>query len=287
MTAVFRDMDQETLDREYNNRAKVGDKMGEYLFSYAGESLRLRATHPNHVNLSFGERGAETLDIFPGEGAGPQPVQVFIHGGYWRGLDAKDFSYVANGFRDAGVTTVVMNYTLIPHISLAEQIEECRQGLAWVWQNIEAYGGDQSKIFVSGHSAGGHLITMLMATDWAARDLPADIIKGGTGISGLYDLVPVAQATIHDALNFTASEVSEYSPATLAPTSTAPLYVPFGELEGPEYARQSEDMAAAWAAKGIDAKAESYAGHDHFSIAQGLGDPASTLTRRILAQMGL
>ena len=287
MTAVFRDLDKVSLDREYDNRGKVADKLGDYFTYYAGRSLFVRANFPCHVNMAYGDSGGQTLDIFPGVGDGPRPVQVFIHGGYWRGLDSKDFSYIAGGFRDAGVSTVVLNYTLIPDITLAGQVDECRAGLAWVWQNIGAYGGDNSNIHLSGHSAGGHLTAMLMATDWTEWDVPADVIKGGTGISGLYDLVPVALANIHPALNFTDSEVAENSPLTRTPTGSAQLYLPFGEKEGPEYARQSEDMAAAWTAHGISAVAEPFAGHDHFSIAQGLGDPQSTLTRRILAQMGL
>lgn len=119
--AVFLDYDQAALDREYDNRAKAGDRLKEYFRFYASESLQLRTQVEHRVNLSYGPRGANTLDVFPGVGPGPAPVQIFIHGGYWKSLDAKDFSFVAAGFRAQGVTTFIIDYTLMPHVTLAEQ----------------------------------------------------------------------------------------------------------------------------------------------------------------------
>jgi arylformamidase len=285
--AIFRGYDREALDREYNNRAKVPKAM-EYLERYTRESEATRRERPGRLDVRYGPRTGETLDIFPAAGGAPAPIQVFIHGGYWRSLHKSDFSYVARGFHPAGAAAVVIDYALIPSVDMDELVRQCRAAIAWTYRNAASFGGDPARLFVSGHSAGGHLVAMLMSTDWGAfAGLPADVIKAGCGISGLYDLEPIRLCYLNDDLELTPELARRNSPVHLAPARSGPLLLAVGGLEGPEYHRQTDDLAAAWRRRGLPCEVLDMPGQDHFSIAMQLDDPRSELSQAILRQMGL
>lgn len=284
---IFRGYDREALDREYDNRGKVTDS-ADYLAWYPRESAAARGELACRLDVPYGPSPAETLDVFPAPGAPPAPIQVFIHGGYWRALDKADFSYVARAFRPAGAATVVINYGLIPSVDMDELVRQCRAAVAWVYRRARSFGGDPERIFVSGHSAGGHLVAMLMATDWPAfAGLPADLVKGGCGISGLYDLEPIRLCFLNETLTLTLEQARRHSPVHLAPIGPSPLLLPVGGLEGPEYHRQTDDLAAAWRRHGLAMEVMAMPGLHHFSIVAQLNDPSSELSRAVLRQMGL
>lgn len=282
---VFRHYDQQALDREYNNRAKVPDH-GDWLVRYPRESAAARAALPVRLDVAYGSHPGETLDVFPASGPRPAPIQVFIHGGYWHRLDKVDFSFVARAFQPAGATVVVINYALIPTVDMDELVRQCRAAVAWVYRHAASFGGDANRIHVSGHSAGGHLVAMLMATDWKAFGVPADVIKGGAGMSGLYDLEPIRLSYLNDVLKLSPEDARRNSPVHLAPPRGGTLLLAVGGDEGPEYHRQTDDLAAAWRKKGLACEVMDLPGFNHFSIIAQLEDPKSELSRAILGQMG-
>jgi arylformamidase len=284
-TPVFRGYDREALDREYDNRRKVPNA-AEVLAWYAGESEAARRAMHWRIDTPYGTAAGERLDVLPAARTG-LPVQVFIHGGYWHRLDKGDFSYVARAFAPSGVAVVVINYTLMPHVTLDELVLQCRASIAWVYRNAATFGGDRNRIFISGHSAGGHLVAMLMATDWSAFGAPADVVKGGCGISGLYDLEPIRLCYLNDILKLSEDDARRNSPVLLPAPRAGSLMLAVGDLEGPEYHRQTDDLATAWRKQGFNSEVMRMPGDDHFSIAAKLGDPASALSRAILRQMGV
>ena len=280
---IFLSYDRAALDREYDNRKKVVDAPA-WLTRFAEASNETRAELSYKVDLPYGEHPGERLDIFPAERATPAPIHVFVHGGYWQWLDKKDFSYVARALVPVGITTVVINYALIPTVSMGELVRQCRAAIAWIARHAASFGGDAGRITVSGHSAGGHLVAMLMATDWEAfAGLPADVVKAGIGISGLYDLEPIRLCYLNDVLALTPSDAHAHSPIHLTPKHVAPLLLPLGALEGPEYDRQSQTMAAAWRRHGGRAEVLDMPRHDHFSIVWELAERDSVLSRAIRA----
>jgi len=170
-------------------------------------------------------------------------VHVFVHGGYWHRLDKTDFSFVAGACRETA--TVVVNYALVPTVDLDELVRQVRASVAWVHANARSFGGDPARITVSGHSAGGHLVAMLLATDWPQFGVPADVVKAGCAISGLYDLEPIRLCYLNEVLGLTPESARHNSPVHLKPTGRAPLVLAVGADEGPEYHRQTTDLAAA------------------------------------------
>src|SRR5262245_57378721 len=283
---VFLGYDQAALDREYNNTAKIANA-GEYLARYPAESARARDTLPARLDLRYGPAPGEVLDLFLPAGGEPAPVHVFVHGGYWRSLGKADFSFVARGFHSAGALVAVIDYALIPSVDMDELVRQVRASVAWLHRNVAAFGGDPGRITVSGHSAGGHLVAMLMSTDWSRfAGLPTDVVKAGCGISGLYDLEPIRLCYLNQTLGLSMETARRNSPVHSVPAATAGrLLLPVGAKEGEEYHRQTESLAAAWRRRGLDVEVMDMAGHDHFSIIIELGDPGTPLSQAIQRQI--
>ena len=176
---------------------------------------------------------------------------------------------------------------LVPSIDLDELVRQCRAAIAWIHRHAREWGGDPDRITVSGHSAGGHLVAMLLATDWSAFGAPGDVVKAGCAISGLYDLEPIRLCYLNEVLKLTPEIARRHSPVHLAPARPTPLVLALGGAEGAEYHRQTDDLMSAWRPRGVPIEVMDLPGHDHFSIVAELQSPFSPLARAIQSQMGL
>jgi arylformamidase len=287
-TPIYRDYDQDALNLQYNARASVPDHL-DLIEAWTSDSIRARQELPCRLDVAFGPSPQEVLDIFPADDAsGPAPVQVFFHGGYWRAFHKDDFSFVARAFAAKGAAVVVVNYALIPTVDMDELVRQCRAALGWVHRNAASFGGDAGRVFVSGHSAGGHLVATMMATDWPAFDgLPDDILKGGCSVSGLFDLEPIRLGILNEELNLSTDDLARHSPLHLEPRVAAPLILAVGGDESDEFHRHGDELAAAWGSKGAKCRVLKMAGLNHFSILEGMRDPESDLAQAIHDQMGI
>lgn len=195
---------------------------------------------------------------------------------------------MADGPVSAGVTTAVLNYALCPDVTIDEIVRQSRAAVAWLNQNAEDFGGDSSRIYVAGHSAGGHLTAMVLSTDWEDRyGISGDVITGGCSISGLFDLEPFPYTYLQPQLQLTWGQVRHNSPIRHIPDSAPPLLVTYGGEETSEMQRQSNDFLAAWKENQLDGEFLSQPGKDHFSAIDGFLNADSPLCRAILEQMGV
>ncbi|MGH6961635.1 MAG: alpha/beta hydrolase [Dongiaceae bacterium] len=287
--AIFLNYDRETLDRQYINQLHV-PRFAEHVAFWQSESARARAELPGHLDVPFGPSPDEILDIFPpAASAGqPAPVQVFFHGGYWRAFQARDFDFVARRLCEAGALVVIVNYALIPAVRMAELVRQCRAALAWVGTNMARYGGDPRRIYISGHSAGGHLVAMLQAVATPAGEPEvAGSVRGGVAISGLYDLEPIRLTYLQETLQLTAAEVQAFSPERHLPAKAPPLVIGYGAAESEEFVRHATHYGRLLRERGIAVEVRPLAGHDHMSVCAALADRNSEPTQLILNQMGL
>jgi arylformamidase len=255
------------LEAEYNNRAKVPDHAA-ILARWESEAAVFRASYPHaELGLAYGPTARQAMDIFwPGTGR-DAPLAVFVHGGYWQRLDRSVFSHFARGLLAHGVAVAMPSYDLCPQVTLAALVEEVRDAAAFL---ARRHG---RAMLAAGHSAGGHLAAMLLATDWAARSLAAPAIAASLPISGLFDLPPLTHTTVNDALGLDEAEARRLSPLFL-PRPSGRLHAIVGGEEGAEYTRQSRSIAEAWGGTW-----EALPGRNHFTVLEPFGDPESDVVR--------
>ena len=268
--------DKGFLSREYNNRDLVPDHP-QYFARWGEAAVRARSTMTCYLDRAYGGQPGETMDIFPAR-KGDGSCMMFIHGGYWRALDKKDFSFLAPAWVDAGVSLAVVNYDLCPRVGVEEIVQQMLRASRWLWLHAEEYGMDQDRLYVSGHSAGGHLTAMLMCALWPVFDraLPKDLWKGGLAISGLYDLRPLLEVEWLNAdLKLDAHSAHKLSPAFMMPATRAPVMSCVGGAESSEFQRQNALLGSRWRA--AFAGDIPMPGRNHFSVMDGLADPKSAL----------
>ena len=268
--------DKAFLNRAYNNRALVPDH-GDYFARWAEASARARGTMTCHLDIAYGKGPGETVDIFPAR-KGDGSCLMFIHGGYWRSLDKSDHSFLAPAWVDAGVSLAVVNYELCPRVTMEEIVQQMLRASRWLWLHAEDFGMDQDRLYVGGHSAGGHLTAMLMCALYPVLDraLPKDLWKGGLAISGLYDLRPLVQVDfLQPDLRLDEASALKLSPAFMAPATRTPVMTCVGGDESSEFLRQNALIKERWRA--AFAGDIPMPGRNHFSVLDGLADQGSAL----------
>ena len=164
---------------------------------------------------------------------------------------------------------------------------EIVRAIAWTHGHIAEWNGDPNRIYISGNSAGAHLGAMMLAHDWQAEGLPADIIKGAALLTGVYDPTPVLGISVNDIIGLTADMLKAVSPMQNLPRRNLPLLVPVGGAETTEWMRQTRAYADLCQANGIGAEYMEVPGADHFDMTAAMGDPDGPVMLAILAQMGL
>lgn len=275
---VWGDYDQAALDKAYDARGSVPDFETTYLPAFSANSQKTRRTLKGALNVPYGPHRDQVLDIFPADSA-DAPVNVFIHGGYWRMLTKDESSYAADALTPAGVTSVIITYSLTPGVHLDVIVRQCREAVAWTYRNIHRYNGNARRLYVSGHSAGGHLTGMVLATDWAGDyGLPSDLVKGATALSGLYDLEPVNKAQPREWLQLTPDQVQRNSPIHHMPPHKCPVIVAWGGGEPDGFPWQSNQYADALEAHGCDVTRMEIGDLDHFAVGDEMAKPDSDLT---------
>ena len=290
---LYRDFaTQEELDAQYNLRMIFPDAASSYEAFCARESERAREDLDHQLNVPFGPTREEHSDVYSArDDARGAPILIYVHGGFWALRTSKEFGFVARGPVSEGVTTVVTNYALCPTVTIDEIVRQTRAAVAWTYRNAERVGGDPERMHVAGHSAGGHLVAMLLATDWEGDyGLPADTIKGATAISGLFDLTPFPYTFLQPKLQLTWDQVWRNSPILHLPDpqgGAPPLLVAYGEDETDEFRRHSEMFFGAWKANGLDGELLVLSGKNHYDVIDGFLDAGSPLCSAVLGPVRL
>ena len=284
---VWLDLDQSQLDVAYS-QGNYASNMTQVLdrFRIMSDAVRARSGPP--VRVAYGPGEIESLNIFVAANT-PAPVQIFIHGGAWHSETAAAYAFLADCFVDAGVHLVVPDFSWVQNSAggLNTVVEQLRRAIAWTHGNIGRFGGDASRMYISGHSSGAHLAAVLLTIDWQKEfDLPHDLFKGGLCCSGVFDLEPVRLSSRNDYLALTDEMEQRLSPIRHLDHLYTPLIVAHGDGESPEFIRQSGEFVAAISLMGKAAELIEVAKSNHFEILESLADPLGILGRAALDQIG-
>ncbi len=264
---------------EYNNRARVPEHP-EIFARWAREAENYRADTLKvgraQLELPYGDTPRQLLDLFLPEAGERTPLSLFIHGGWWRSLDASMFSHMARGLNAHGVAVAVAGYDLCPNVSIADIIEQIRRACAFLWQRFGR------RMFVYGHSAGGHLAAAMVATDWPSLypRAPADLVPAGYAISGVFDLAPLTGISVNQDLRLDAAQAREVSPLFWPVPAGRVFDAVVGGLESSEFKRQSRAIVDAWHGP-ARTRYKEIAGTNHFTVIDALADPASSMVARV------
>jgi arylformamidase len=281
-------MNSEKADYDllYNPRLVVSDF--ERIFErWERDSERTRANLEGYLDVPYGASSAEKLDIFRPRGAS-RGLLMYIHGGYWRSLDKKRFSFVAPALVQAGLTVAIPNYALCPAVQVEDIVMQMVQACAWLYRNGANFGAPASKLCVCGHSAGGHLAAMMLACLWPkySPDLPKQVVAAALSISGLYDLTEIVKVpSVNDDVRLTEKTALKVSPAFMPPATDAPFYTAVGEKENEGFHIQNRLIAEKWGkVRRADIPCR---GANHFTVLDQLCDPDSGLFEAALKMMSL
>jgi len=239
------------------------------------DSERARAHLDCYLDVPYGSDATETLDLFRATGQS-RGLLMYIHGGYWRALDKKRFSFVAPALAEAGITVAVVDYALCPSVQVADIVMQMVQASAWLYRNGGNFGAPAARLAVCGHSAGGHLAAMMLACDWPsyAADLPRNVVSGAMSISGLYDLTEIVKVpSVNGDVRLTEQSALRVSPAFLPPATDAPLYTAIGTEEIEGFHIQNRLIAERWGS--VRRVNLTCPGKNHFTVLDELCDPRS------------
>ncbi len=287
---VWLDLDQKELDDAYD-QAVYAPNRDIVIKRVARNSELVRERIGVPKRFPYGRAAIEAVDVFTTKMPNA-PVMLFVHGGAWRVGRATQYHYPAEMFVNAGAHYVVADFNNViePEAggSLLFMADQIRRATAWVYKNAKTFGGDPERLYISGHSSGGHWAGVLLTTDWQKDfGLPANIIKGGIAGSGMFDLKPVRMSARSNYVKFTDADEQQLSAQRHLDKLVAPVAVVHGTLETREFQRQSRDFAAAVKALGKPVTLSVMEGYNHFEVMEALGNPYSLFGRAALDMMKL
>jgi arylformamidase len=285
---VWMDMDQVELDAAYD-QVFYAPLMQEIIGRLASTSEAVRGRIGQPVRESYGPTAVEKLDVYRTKRA-HAPIFVMIHGGAWLVGEARNYAYPAEMFVNAGAHYVALDFVQIKEAGddLRIMAGQVLRAIAWVYGNADKFDGDRERLYIGGHSSGGHLCGLALVTDWQKDfGLPEGVVKGGLCMSGLYDMKPVRLSKRSSYVKFTDETEQAMSSQRYLDRLRAPVIVTYGTHETPEFQRQNRDFAAAVKVAGKPVELVEAPNFNHFEMLESLGNPYGPNGRAALALMKL
>jgi arylformamidase len=267
-------------DDAYANRAHIPGA-DEIIATWdpSAAAFRARLGARARLDLAYGPAPRHRLDLFlPDET--PKGLAVFVHGGYWMAFDKSAWSHVAAGAVAAGWAVALPSYTLAPEARIGGITQEIAAAIA------HAGGLVDGPIRLSGHSAGGHLVSRMACADGPLDPVVRARLAHILSISGVHDLRPLRATKMNETLNIDDAEARSESPALLDPVPGTRLTAWVGAAERPEFVRQTDLIVTAWSLPGVATRAHHDPHRHHFDVIAGLADRLHPLTRAFTGEDG-
>lgn len=257
-------------DDAYNNVAHIPGA-ADYPARWAAQASAYRQSGVRvDQDIAYGPAPRQKLDLVWPDGP-PKGLAVFVHGGYWIRLCKSDWTHLAEGARSLGYAVALPGYTRAPEARISQITQDIRTAIDCAAERVAG------PIHLAGHSAGGHLVTRMICADVALAS--ADRINHVLSISGLHDLRPLQHTQMNGTLKLDLTEARAESPALLEPRPGARVTAWVGGAERPEFLRQTQLLNLAWRGFSVETNATEDGHHHHFSVIEGLANPASPISK--------
>lgn len=234
-----------------------------------------KAPAPAERNIAFGEEERQKLDVYPaGPRAKPAPIVVFIYGGGWDNGRRQDYSFAGRALAAQGYLTIVPDYRLVPDVRFPTFLEDCARAVAWTQANAARLGGDPSRIYLIGHSAGAYNAAMIALDGRYLRAAGGDpsTIRGVIGLAGPYDFLPFDPGAAQNAFG-QAPDPAQTQPINFARADAPPMLLLHGQDDKVVRIRNATSLAEHLIAVGAQAEVKLYPGADHPDLVLALSKP--------------
>ena len=270
------------IAKEYNPSSIIGGNYSPYINKYIDDSLSSRNKYQSSIYY-YGPRKSNIIEFAHLKNNPKSPLIVFIHGGYWQELSIKHSYFPAKGAIENKFAYASIDYTLAPNLQLSEIVNECSEAIKWIVDNSHYLGIDKEKIIISGSSAGAHLASMVILN----KQIYSANICGSILVSGIYEIEPLINTSINDALNLNIDEANNNSPILKSLKIFPPSLIVYGEIETLEFKRQSNSFIN----KLLDFKCKTkffeISNKNHFDVILDLTDNKKKLGKEVFKFLNL
>jgi len=273
----WQDMDKAKLERAYSPSSALDGPIDPYITAYIEKSAAAYAACPDVQTLRYGDLVSNTIDVVIPPSDTPTPLHVFIHGGYWQELSKRESFFPAPDTLARGMAFAAVDYTLCPHASLDAIVTECCAAITHLISQADQLNIDPKRIILSGSSAGAHLAAMT-CLNLPPSQQPAGVML----LSGVYELEPLLNTYINDAVAMDRDAAQRNSPGLKNLTTFPPTVIAWGAQETDEFKRQSQRFAQRLAAAGRPVETLEIPNRNHFDIVHDIAND-SALGRKLAA----
>lgn len=243
---------------------------------WAARALAYRgATSGIEVDIAYGTHPREKFDLVLPDRT-PKGLVVFVHGGYWMRLDKSYWTDFAEGARANGWAVCLPSYTLAPEARISHMTAQIAAAIEVAAARVAG------PILISGHSAGGHLVSRMICEDTQLSGATLRRLDLCLSISGLHDLRPLLKTRMNETLHLDQEEASRESAVLHRPVEGPRFHAWTGGGERPEFIRQAKLLGSIWS--GLDAHSSCTidGDHHHFSVIEGLRLKDAAITRALM-----
>ena len=264
-------------EAEYNNRKRVPEHV-EIKARWQPASAAYLPVARAELDQTYGPGERHRYDLYFA-GDPKAPLVVYVHGGYWQRGDRKEYAFLTRALNAAGLDVALPSYSLCPAVTVMDIVGEIRLCLAAIWKKTGKHP------LVVGHSAGGHLTAAMVASDWSkVVGVPADLVRAGVAISGVFDAAPLVGTSLNEALRLDVEAARAASPQFWPPPQKGRVLVAaVGGAESAEFLRQSRDIVATWERAGLACEYLEVPGANHFTVVDELTRHESALFAKVAA----
>ena len=274
----WENLSKDVIERHFNPRVAVPDAQ-RYIDNYTSKSLEARKQIEGIYDIRYGPNSKQTLDLHIPKSLENSPLLIFFHGGYWRALDKKDFTFVASSFLQEGIAVANVNYDLCPEVKLDELVEEIVSAFNFCRKKVDEWG--VKGIYLAGHSAGAHLVAELLRRDFHQDEKPNEEVKGAILLTGIYEPEVALNLEVNKEIQLDSETASKCNVMREPPHSNCPVIICAGANEPEGWIDQSKRYLELCESKGIGATFKLVEDAHHFSLLDHASDEKHPLFKMI------